>query len=266
GYKGIIDGKFRLAVDVWYQKKENFVGPLIVESPSVFLDFASTLAYLQATLQPTLIALGTPVAQAAAATQGAAAGMAGISGSSNLATTGVPLGTIVPDASLTASSDIFLTYRNFGNVDLYGGDIALDYLIDDKWSVAGSFSVTSDDFFAAADVGGPTDIALNASKAKGSVTARYRDDSAGWSAELRGRSVKGFPVSSGVYVSPTVGGSLKPLDSYSLLDAQVVWRPKFDERLMISMVIENAFNANYATFIGVPRLGRLIMTKLQYRF
>jgi iron complex outermembrane receptor protein len=267
GYKGILDGKFRLSVDVWYQKKENFVGPLIVESPNVFLDFASTLAYLQATLEPTLIANNVPAAQAAALTQGAATAMAGISGSSNPAALGVPLGTIVPDASLAASSDIFLTYRNFGNVDLWGGDIAVDYLIDAKWSVAGSYSVTSDDYFAAVDVGGPTDIALNASKSKGSLTVRYRDDMAGWSAEVRGRHVKGFPVNSGVYVSPVAsGGGLKPLDDWDLVDAQITWRPKFDQRLLVSMVVENAFNANYATFVGVPQLGRLIMTKLQYRF
>ncbi|MGH2651663.1 MAG: TonB-dependent receptor plug domain-containing protein, partial [Actinomycetota bacterium] len=42
GYKGIFEGRFRLSVDGWYERKQNFVGPLIVESPNVFLELAST--------------------------------------------------------------------------------------------------------------------------------------------------------------------------------------------------------------------------------
>jgi iron complex outermembrane receptor protein len=194
--------------------------------------------------------------------------MAGLSGGTPEAgTTGVPLGTVVPDSPLSNTSDIFLTYRNFGDVDLWGADVAIDYLFNDKWSVAGSFSWVSDDFFAAADVGGPTDIALNASKAKGSFTTRFRDELAGWSGEIRGRYVKGFPVTSGVYVSPVrPDGTLKPLDSYGLLDAQVAWRPRFAPGAVFSIIVENALNENYSTFVGVPQLGRLVMTKLQYAF
>ncbi len=269
GYKGIIDDRFRLSVDGWFQRKEDFVGPLIIESPNVFLELSSTLAYLQATLQPALVAFaGQSPEQAAATTQAVAVAMAGVSGGSPATgMTGVPLGTIVPNSPLTDKPDIFLTYRNFGDVDLFGADVAFDYLFNDMWSIAGSFSVTSDDYFAAADVGGPTDIALNASKAKGSFTTRYRNIESGWSGEVRGRYVKGFPVNSGVYVSPTrPDGTLQPLDSYGLVDAQVVWRPTFANGFVVSLIVENILNERYATFIGVPQLGRLVMSKLQYSF
>ena len=268
GYKGIINDKFRISIDGWFQRKENFVGPLIVESPSVFLDLATTTAHLMTYLYPGLRQVGLSDAAAQATVQQVAVGMAGLNGGSVAAgLSGVPLGTIVPNDPLTQSSDIFLTYRNFGKVDLWGADLALDYFFADYWSVSGSYSWVSDDFFAAADVGGPTDIALNASKSKGSATLRYRNDRAGWSAETRGRYVKGFPVNSGVYVSPRDSqGRLLPINSYGLVDAQVTWRPRFSEHLMFSVLMENVLNENYTTFVGIPQLGRLVMTKLQFAF
>jgi iron complex outermembrane receptor protein len=265
GYKGIVDGRFRLSASGWYERKENFVGPLIVESPNVFLDPAGTLTHLKTYLTPILIFSGMPPAQAAVVTAQVAAGMAGISG--NKTVTGVPLGTVVPNSPFTNTSDIFLTYRNFGEVDLYGMDLAVDYLFGDRWSLSGTYSWVSDDYFAAADVKGPTDIALNASKSKGSITGRYRDEEGGLSAELRTRYVKGFPVNSGVYVSPVnPDGSLEPIDSYGLVDAQVAWRLPFAQGLMATLTVENLFNANYTTFVGLPQLGRLILTKFQYAF
>jgi hypothetical protein len=35
---------------------------------------------------------------------------------------------------------------------------------------------------------------------------------------------------------------------------------------MASLVAQNIFNENYATFVGIPQLGRLVLTKLQYEF
>ncbi len=268
GYKGIINDRFRISIDGWFQRKENFVGPLIVESPSVFLDLATTTAHLMTYLYPGLRGAGLSDAAAQQTVQTVAVGMAGLNGGSVAAgLSGVPLATIVPDDPLTQSSDIFLTYRNFGKVDLWGADLALDYFFADYWSVSGTYSWVSDDFFAADDVGGPTDIALNASKSKGSATLRYRNDGAGWSAETRGRYVKGFPVNSGVYVSPRDSqGQLLPINSYGLLDAQVTWRPRFSDHLMFSVLMENILNENYSTFVGIPQLGRLVMTKLQFAF
>ncbi|HEX9754985.1 MAG TPA: TonB-dependent receptor, partial [Gemmatimonadales bacterium] len=164
--------------------------------------------------------------------------------------------------------DVFLTYRNFGEVNLWGADLAVDYLFGgDRWSVSATYSWVSDDFFPRSDVGGPTDIALNASKSKGSVTGRYRTEDNGFSAEVRGRYVKGFPVNSGVFVTPTrPDGSLEPIDSYGLMDVQASLRLPFAQQLRASLLIENFLNENYSTFVGVPQLGRLIMTKLQFSF
>ena len=74
GYKALIANRFQISVDAWYEHKRNFVGPLIVESPTVFLDRAQTIAYLTALYTQA----GVPNPAATAAPVGT--GMAGLSG------------------------------------------------------------------------------------------------------------------------------------------------------------------------------------------
>jgi iron complex outermembrane receptor protein len=254
GYKGNFGGKARLAIDVYFERRENFVGPLIVESPNVFLDPTSLGAYLVGALTPIL---GQQNAILAAGQL--APGMAG-----------VPLGTVIPNdgGPLTNRPDIFLTYRNFGSVDLYGTDVAFDYVASDRWSFAATWSFVNKDLFTAAEINGPTDIALNGSKNRGSATVRLRNDPKGWATELRFRAVKGFPVNSGVYVSPQrTDGSFVPTDSYGIFDLQGSIRPRFGARnMIITASINNVLGHSYATFVGVPKLGRTVLTKISYTF
>ena len=82
------------------------------------------------------------------------------------------------------------------------------------------------------------------------------------------RAAKGFPVNSGVFVSPQrTDGTLIPTDSYGIIDLQGSIRPKFGARNMIlAMSINNVLNHGYATFVGVPKIGRLLLTKVSYTF
>jgi iron complex outermembrane receptor protein len=265
GYKALLGGRFQISADVWYEHKRNFTGPLIVESPTVFLDPATTISYLTALFTQA----GVPNAAATATALGT--GMAGLSAATTVATTGVPLGTVVPtNTPLTARPDIFLTYRNFGEVDLWGADLAMDLVVGSHLTLAGSYSFVNKDFFSKTEVNGPTDIALNASQSKGSITVGWQDAPSGWSAETRFRAVKGFPVNSGVYVSPPDPddpNALLPIDSYGVLDLQGTWRPPVGARnMLISLNVQNLLNKHYATFVGVPNLGRLVLTKVSYTF
>lgn len=267
GYKALVGNKLQLSVDGWYEQKENFTGPLIVESPTVFLDRTTTIQYLT----QLFTAAGIPNAAATAAQVGT--GMAGLSAATSTSTTGVPLGTVVPtNTPLTARPDIFLTYRNFGKVNLYGADLAVDYVVNSHLSASGSYSWVNKDFFPRAEIegGAPTDIALNATRSKGSAAVMWRDDARGWSAEVRFRGVKGFPVNSGVYVSPpdpNNPGKLLPTDSYGLFDVQGTWRPPVGNRnMLLSVNVQNVLNKKYATFVGVPNLGILGITKVTYTF
>lgn len=258
GYNGIINDRLRLSAAVWYEKKRDFVGPLIVESPNVFLDPATTGAFFA----------GSPAWQALAQQLIPLIGAAAFQQLTTQVVTGmvsVPLATVVPDSPLTQTGDMFLTYRNFGELDLWGTDLGFDYLFSDRFSVSGMWSHVSDDFFSANEVQGPTDVALNASSEKVAVTGRFRQGLYGWAAEAGVRYTKGFPVNSGVYVTElNPDGTRKSLPDWTVVDAQVGYRFKFG--LMASLVAQNLFNENYATFVGIPQLGRLILTKLQYEF
>ena len=267
GYQGVINNRFRLGANVWYEQKKDFVGPLIVESPNVFLDLPTTGAYYAASPQwQAFLAQVTPIIGApgaAALTQAIVAGMAGLPGSTTAP--GVPLATIVPDSPLTQDGDLFLTYRNFGDVNLWGADLAFDYLFTDQFSIGGTWSWVSDDFFTAEEADGPTDVALNASSHKFSLNGRYREGVTGFSADLGVKYTKGFPVNSGVYVTPIQpDGTRESLPDWTVVDAQAAYR--FRWGLLAGIGIQNLFNENYATFAGIPQLGRMIITKLQYTF
>lgn len=265
GYKALVGGRFQISADAWYEHKRNFTGPLIVESPTVFLDRATNIAYLTALFTQA----GVPNAAATATAIGT--GMSGVSAATSVATTGVPLGTVVPtNTPLTARPDIFLTYRNFGAIDFWGADVAMDFVVGSHLTLAGSYSFVNKDFFSKEEVDGPTDIALNASKSKGSLTVGWRDAPKGWSAETRLRALKGFPVNSGVYVSapdPREAGKLLPTDSYAVVDVQGTWKPPIGARnMLLAINVQNLLNKHYASFVGVPNLGRFVLTKVSYTF
>lgn len=261
GYKGEIANRLALTVDLWSQRRDDFVGPLIVETPNVFLDRASLITYLTTNL--------TPVVGAAAAASLApviATGMAGIENAPSVATTGVPLGVINTNDPLNNATDIVLAYRNFGTVDLWGTDLGAEFFVTDRISLRGTYSYASKDFFPA-DAGGQ-DIALNAPTGKGSAGARYKNEQNGFSAELRNRWVKSFPIISGVYICNGVTPACPEgkLPSYSLLDAQLSLRPTVFPSVMLSLSVTNALDKEHQQFIGGGVIGRLIMTRVQYTF
>jgi iron complex outermembrane receptor protein len=166
---------------------------------------------------------------------------------------------------------MFLTYRNFGAVDLWGLDLSATYLIGNEWSIAGAYSHVNKDFFTAQEVEGPTDVALNAPMNKGALSVQYAQGINGFAAEARARYVQGFPVNSGVYTTPIVSGCTdaatcerEDINDYSTIDLTASYR--FRWGLMASASIQNLFNTNYQTFAGLPYLGRLVMTRLTYTF
>lgn len=247
GYKGLLSDRLLVSADVYHTRKNDFVGPLIVETPNVFFDPASLAAYLSRYMHP---------AQA----QALAAGIGGISGGDGSATKpkGIPLGTVTPDHELTGTPDIFLTYRNFGEVELWGADFAAQYLLGDRFSVSGSYSFASENYFTKEEVGGLSDVALNAPQHKGSVGGLFRDDQKGVSAELRARYNSGFPMNSGVYIGD--------VDPYTLLDASVGYRLPFAKGALFSISAQNLLNAKHSQFVGAPVLGRMVLTRIQYSF
>lgn len=258
GYKGLLGERFQVSVDAWHERRKNFVGPLIVETPNVFLD-ATTLAQflgpnIQAFFQAAGLSPAAAAAQAAAIAPTVAGALGGVSGSK---TTGVPLGVVNFQESLSSGSDVIVTYRNFGKLNVWGSDLAGEFLLDGGWSLQGTYSYVNKDFFPRSQVGGVQDIALNAPANKGSLAVKYRDDAKGVSGELRGRHVASFPVFS------FINGRIA---TYDLVDASVAFRPAFLRGGLWSLNATNLFDKEHREFVGGGRIGRLLMTRLQYTF
>ncbi|NIQ30366.1 MAG: hypothetical protein GTN89_08350, partial [Acidobacteria bacterium] len=87
-----------LGADVYYQRIEDFIGPLRFETANAFLDPRD--------LNPFLRAAGVPPDQIPLLVA---------------ALSNVPLGTITPEQVPTSNpTDLYVTYRNFGDVDFFG--------------------------------------------------------------------------------------------------------------------------------------------------
>ena len=145
-------------------------------------------------------------------------------------------------------------------------------------------------------------LALNAPDNKATLTARWNDEIRGLSFETRGRYANAFPVNSGVYAStrtfpaPTVLNPNVPEGTYQtaagstvqctpqtptacvytypavpvnmFLDLGFSWRlpVRGTQQITWSLNGTNIFDNKRATFAGVPEIGRMIMTRLQYAF
>ncbi len=239
GYKGFIANRLSLGVDAYYSRIEDFVSPLLVPTPSVFLEYTSLVNYLvsQGKSMPEAQALATVIA--------------GIDGSTNF--TGIPLGTVTPIDTVGDPYDIFLTYRNFGDVDLWGADFGATFLATDQLSFTGTYSIVDRNLFRNQD--GIADIALNAPINKATLSANYRNERTGLSVQLRGRYVDRFPMNSGVYVGAVA--------SYVLMDANISYTLPFSRSTEVALAGTNILDDRHQEFVGAPELGRLVLVRVR---
>jgi iron complex outermembrane receptor protein len=241
GYKGFFGNRTSVGVDVHYSQIKDFISPLLVATPSVFLDRATLAAYLSNYMSP------AEAAQLAAA-------IAGID--ANASVTGIPLGTVTPISTVGDPYDIFLAYRNFGEVHLWGVDLGSTVFATDQLSFSASYSFVNRNFFGNLD--GIADVALNAPKNKVKLSASYRNQATGWSADLRGRYIDAFPVNSGVFVGR--------VESYALMDANVTYALPFARGTEITLAGTNLFDDRHREFVGAPALGRLMYGRVRRTF
>ncbi len=268
GYKGLIGNRLLVGVDVYYSKVEDFIGPLLVETPNVFLDPASLQEHITAEVMR-LVGLGVIPPEDAEAT------IAGLT--QNLAT--IPLGIVTPrQGQVQATEDnpydpttIILAYRNFPEFDLWGADIGATFIATDWLSFTGSYSYVSENFFTAEELGTPEDLALNSPMNKASLGTTYRNERLGLTTELRGRFVEGFPVNSGVYVGkacddPTREAGDPCVDDYTLFDLNISYELPISRSTVVSLTGTNIFNNKHLEMIGAPELGSMWLVRVQQSF
>lgn len=272
GYKGIIGTNLVIAADLYRSDIEDFVGPLRVETPNVFLDPTVLGAELGTAFGA---ALADPANAQVAGVLGALDQLTvpGVSAGNNNGTAAdelatifaggaaqVPYGTVSPEQAYDPTA-VLLTYRNFGDVTLYGMDLSVGYYPVDDLSLTASYSWVDDDLFVFPNFAGSGDsvnVALNAPKQKFKVGADYRLSELGLRVGAKVRYNGGFPQDSGVYAGD--------IDSYTLVDLSARYALPFADGLHLLANVDNMFDTTYQAFVGAPEVGRLAYLQLGIDF
>lgn len=236
GWTGVLNNRVSIAADMYYTKKNDFVSPLMVMTPVIFLNPADVEAYLTPIVGPAFAA--------------ALARPAGVDGSGN--PNPLPLGVVSSDEVGAQGADLILSYRNVGDIDLWGGDIAIQAFLTDEWILGATYSRVSDDVFIIED-GDP--ISLNAPKDKGSVSLAYRNLIAGFNASTRLRFNSEYQASSAGF-----GGIV---ESSAIVDMTAGYKVP-NTRATLQLSVTNVFNTAYQSFVGVPEVGRFTMLRVKY--
>ncbi len=271
GYKGVVNNNLILSLDVYRTKTKDFVGPLRIETPNVFLDPTSLTSALgaaftagladpnNAQLAGALLLLDDP-SQGGNGNGSSVDELVGlfVSGTANNGAAFIPFGTITPEQAEDPSA-VTLSYRNFGQTTHWGIDAAFAYYASNGWKLDGNYSFVSDDLFENLD--NIADIALNAPKHKFNVGIGYQHARSGFSFSGRFRYRDSFPMDSGVYV-----GTVKSLSAF---DATVQYKlPITDTRYAATLTVgaSNLTDNKVQEFIGAPAVGRLITSGVVINF
>lgn len=279
GYKGIIGSRLRVAADAWFQTRGDVGNPAGLATPNVFYNPTALGGFIGPRLAGFLGSLGLPAAQVQALTTALTPALAG-------GLSSVPQGIVQFNSDKFASAtDVHATYTSTTDTefDVNGFDLAVDFLANDSWMFAGTFSWVSDEIFTDILSSNSTPLMLNSPATKGSVAVKYRNEPRGWSFEVRSRFNEAFPVNSGVYAagenalgnpitftrpgSATVY-SYEGVEAATVFDMGITYRLPFAgaREALISLNGTNVFDKGYRTMPGAPLIGRMFVTRLQYSF
>jgi len=244
GFTGVLRDRVALSADVYRMTKNDFVSPLLVQTPLVLLNGPDIGAFL--------VQRGVSPQQAGAL----AAGIAQI-----------PLAVVSSDAVQSESAELILTYRNIGDVTLWGGDLSVQAFLTDDWTASATYSFADKNYFRITD-GDP--IALNAPRHKGTVGLAYRNLSGGFSASGRVRMNASFPAESAGFVGTRcitggTGGIFEEdcVDAFAIVDLTAGYQIP-NTRATLQVAVNNALDAPYRSFVGVPAVGRFAVVRMKY--
>ncbi|MDA0710422.1 MAG: TonB-dependent receptor [bacterium] len=264
GYKAVVGNKLLLTLDLYRNRKTDFVSQFNVETPNVFLDSITLTRVLSEQLSDSLLAsdavLDAVLSRLDDVDQGGN-GNGGyvdelsrlfVLGDRNNGSSFLPLGTVSPDQA-TDPTAVILTYRNLGQVTIYGLDVGMTYYASDTWTIAGNYSHLNENQFPTRSLNAPLDkFNLGSSYQHPETGVRLT----GW---LRHRGP--FPMSSGVYSGQVAGSTVIDVDvAYDL----PIHSP--DASATLSLNVSNVFDRRHQEFVGAPEIGRLVSGGLTVRF
>jgi iron complex outermembrane receptor protein len=143
-------------------------------------------------------------------------------------------------------------YRNAGNIDYWGLDVAAEVTATDKLTIFGNTSVVSEDSF---DGDRREVVALNAPGLKTTGGIDYGHPR-GLTLGATVHHVDDFPVRFGPYAGT--------VDSYTLLDVRARSTIPSIPGLIVNLTAKNVLGNDHREFVGAPALGRMVIARLTY--
>jgi iron complex outermembrane receptor protein len=293
GYKGTVGGKVTFDLALWGQERGDIGTAAALATPNVFFGNPQQLggylgAQLGANLGPQLAGLGLTPAQINAI-------VSGVAGALTPSVASLPVGVVTFANGNSAPNAVYATYfTSAGKIWVRGLDLATSVAATERITADLSYSYQSRNVFQGINGGNGLPLMSNSPNSRGSLGMAYRNENNGLGFELRTRYNEAYPVNSGVYASnfafpiaagqtgatPTASGgpgrcSPAPAGTFCYenvpeaftVDAQVTKRFNFGEnKLTWSLNAQNMFDNRIRTFPGVPEIGRMVMTRIQYSF
>lgn len=292
GWKGIVGNKLRFDISAWGQERGDVGTSAALATPNVFFGNPQQVGgYLGQQIGAFLASqpLGLQPAQIQALAGGLASAL-----TPNVAA--LPVGVVTFANQPTAPNAVYATYlTSAGKIWVRGVDMALDVSATDRITLDMAYSYQSRNVFQGINGGNSLPLMSNSPGSRGSLGVRYKNEDNGIGMDVRGRYSESYPVNSGVYATgvtfpiaagqpgasatPAQGGvgrcSPAPTGNFCyeevpeafIMDAQISKRFNLGaQKLMWSLNATNLFNNKVRTFPGVPEIGRMIMTRIQYTF
>lgn len=251
GYNGIIAERMVFKADMYRSDISDFVSPLLIQTPNVFFDYQDVYNALSELVANSNDPNLASYLQALDQSEDGNSNGDGIEEVAALVS-GIPLGTVSPEEANDPS--VLLTYRNFGNITVYGFDLEAIYYLTEDFKFGATYSfVNKDQFESEGQI-----IALNAPANKVNLTTQYNIKKIGLNVGLRWRWQDAFPANSGVYV-----GNVPALNQ---LDVSLDYTLPFSKMTHLSVTVQNAYNYQIKEFVGVPTMGRLTLFRLSHTF
>lgn len=275
GYKGILD-KLSLTADVYFTNIKDFISPLRLRTPNVFLDEQSFKNHLSPIIYEnmhnpsnslyanlitqfldTLQTININGADIPVEGNGNGDGSDELVNILSRAGAYAPTGTVTP-IGYTNDASMLLTYDNVGNVSLWGSELSANYYISNNFRLGVNYAFVNNDKFEYT-VGTETlELALNAPKHKVAINAQYSLPKIGIELGLKYKWLDAYPVNSGVYVGV--------VNAAHLFDLNLAYTPPFSKGTQLSMTMQNVLNNKHQDFIGTPKIGRFTMFQLAQSF
>lgn len=263
GYKGVVRNRLVLAADFYRTQMNDYTLPLWIFTPSVFLDESSLRSALSQGIEdyladPENVQLASLIRLLDTPLFGGNANgdhtdeVNGYIDEMAAGTAMIPFGTVTPEQASDPTA-VALTYRNFGDVTVYGADLGFSWFPNRLWHITGSYSYIHRNLFE--NVENLGDVPLNSPKHKFSGGLSFRPS--GMPLTLGGKvSYRGaFPMLDGVYAGP--------VDSYAVVDVNAAYA---FSAITFSVEASNLLNTKYRAFVGAPEIGRLLSAGVAVRF